>query len=303
MATDALRVTEEPTLRDPVLIMAFAGWNDAAESATAAVRYLIRSWSAKKFADIDPEEFYDFTETRPTVRINRSMKRRIDWPANEFYYRINTRGPRDYVLMVGVEPNLRWRAFCSTLLDFIRRLGVGQVILLGGLVADIPHTRPVPVTATASDGDAARKLEELNTRGSRYEGPTGIVGVLSDTLRAEGFSCASLWATVPHYISTSNPKATHALLSRLQSLLDLDAPLSELEQEAEEFERQVAKAVERDPEVAAYVRQLEERTEDDDEEFAEHPELPPGETVIRELEDFLRRSRGDSSGPSSHSEQ
>lgn len=294
MATEALHVTEEPKLREPVLIMAFAGWNDAAESATAAVSYLVRTWSATKFADIDPEEFYDFSETRPRVRMTRSMQRRIEWPANEFYYRINPSGSQDFVLMVGVEPNLRWKTFCATMLGLIQRLGVRQVILLGGLVADVPHTRPVRVTGTATDADSARRLQDLNTRGSRYEGPTGIVGVLSDTLRSQGVACASLWATVPHYISTANPKATHALLTRLQTLLDLDTPMTELEREAEEFDLQVARAVERDPEVAAYVRQLEEREADEDDDEAEHSELPAGDTVVRELEDFLRQSRGES---------
>lgn len=295
MAEDALRLSEVPRLREPVLIMAFGGWNDAAEAATSAVRYLIRKWSAIKFADIDPEEFYDFTETRPEVRLRHGLQRQIEWPTNEFHYVTDPSQPHDYVLMTGVEPQLRWRGFCSTLLRVIRQVETRQVVLLGGLVADVPHTRPVRVSGSSNDAKLMERLESLQVHGSRYEGPTGIVGVLTEALRREGIPSASLWATVPHYISTSNPRATQALLTRLDTLLGLNAPLGELEQEAEEFDTQVARAVERDPDVAAYVRQLEESDTDDEEPTEERHELPAGDVLVRELEDFLRESRGDSS--------
>jgi proteasome assembly chaperone (PAC2) family protein len=300
MASDALQYIEEPQLREPALITSFAGWNDAAESATGAVRYLVRKWGARKFAEVDPEDYYDFTESRPQVRLTRGFERRIRWPANDFFYYSNPELERDYILLRGVEPQLKWRTFCTMLLDLCRRMGVNRVVLLGGLIADVPHTRPVRVTGTSSDKVFLERMESLRVHGSRYEGPTGINGVLTDRLRKEGMPCASLWATVPHYISTSNPRASQALLSRLDTLLGLNAQLSDIEREAEEFDSQVSQAVERDPDVAAYVRQLEEgesaETEPEHGEGGEHPELPAGDAVVRELEEFLRRSRGDQPG-------
>lgn len=296
MAHEALHWSQEPRLRKPDLIMAFAGWNDAAESATGAVRYLARKWAAITFAEIDPEDFYDFTETRPQVRLVAGLQREIRWPANEFSYHTSATG-RDFVLMTGVEPQLRWRAYSGIFLDVARRLDVRRVVLLGGLIADVPHTRPVRVSGSANDASMMQRLESLRVSGSRYEGPTGIVGVLSDAFRRADLPCASLWATVPHYISTANPRATQALLTRLATLLDLDESLTDLEQEASDFDDQVARAVERDPDVAAYVRQLEESDAPEEEAPAERQELPAGEAVVRELEEFLRQSRGD--GPES----
>ena len=295
MPNEALRLIEEPQLREPTLIMSFAGWNDAAEAATGAVQYLVRKWAAVKFAEIDPEEFYDFTESRPHVRLAGGLHRQIDWPANDFYYHRDGEHQRDFILMAGVEPQLRWRGFCGILLDIVQRMNAGQVVLLGGLIADVPHTRPVRVSGSANDDGLLRRLEALQVHGSRYEGPTGIVGVFSDALRRAGKPCASLWATVPHYISTSNPRATQALLTRLDALLDLQTAFGDLEEEAQDFDSQLARAVERDPDVAAYVRQLEE-TETAEEGGPERPELPSGDVLVRELEDFLRQSRGDSSG-------
>lgn len=294
MASEALRFLEEPQLRDPALITSFAGWNDAAESATGAVRYLVRKWGARKFAEIDPEEFYDFTETRPQVRLTRGNERRIRWPANDFYYHSDPALGRDFILLRGVEPQLRWRTYCSTLLEVCKKMNVTGVVLLGGLIADVPHTRPVRVSGTSSDAQFLDRLSSLRVGGSRYEGPTGIVGVLTDRLRREGMASASLWATVPHYISTANPRASHALLQRLDTLLELRAPLRDIEREAAEFDSQVSQAVDRDPDVAAYVRQLEESDAGDTPASTEHPELPAGDAVVRELEEFLRRSRGES---------
>jgi len=295
MTDEALRFLEEPELRNPALITSFAGWNDAAESATGAVRYLVRKWSARKFAEIDPEDFYDFTETRPQVRLTRDNERRIRWPVNDFFYHSDPHLSRDLILLRGVEPNLRWRTYCSALIDLCHKTKVTGVVLLGGLIADVPHTRPVRVSGTSSDPQFLDRLSSLRVGGSRYQGPTGIVGVLTDRLRREGLPCASLWATVPHYISTSNPRASQALLQRLDTLLDLQAPLRDLEREAVEFDSQVSQAVARDPDVAAYVRQLEE-SDAKDSDNSEPTELPAGETVVRELEEFLRRSRGESQG-------
>jgi proteasome assembly chaperone (PAC2) family protein len=296
MANESLMFSEEPELREPALITSFSGWNDAAESATGAVRYLVRKWGAKKFAEIDPEDYYDFTETRPQVRLTRGFERRIRWPANDFFYHADPALERDFILLRGVEPQLKWRTFCTTLLDLCRRMKVNRVVLLGGLVADVPHTRPVRVTGTSSDSVFLERLESLRVHGSRYEGPTGINGVLTDRLRREGMPCASLWATVPHYISTSNPRASEALLTRLDTLLGLRVPLRDLEREAVEFDSQVSQAVERDPDVAAYVRQLEEGDSNESDAEVEHQELPAGETVVRELEEFLRRSQGEQPG-------
>lgn len=296
MTSEALRIIEEPQLRDPALITSFAGWNDAAEAATGAVRYLARKWGAKKFAELDPEDFYDFTETRPQVRLTRGNERRIRWPANDFFYYVDSERSSDFILLRGVEPQLRWRTYCTALLDLCNRMKVRRVVLLGGLIADVPHTRPVRVTGTSSDPEFLERLDSLRVGGSRYQGPTGIVGVLTDRLRREGMPCASLWATVPHYISTSNPRASQALLQRLDTLLDLRAPLLDSEREAADFDNQVSQAVERDPDVAAYVRQLEESNAHEDAPSAEHPELPTGESVVKELEEFLRRSRGESPG-------
>jgi proteasome assembly chaperone (PAC2) family protein len=297
MTSEALQFSEEPQLREPALITSFAGWNDAAEAATGAVRYLVRKWGAQKFAEIDPEEFYDFTETRPHVRVTRSMERRIRWPANDFYYHRDPSLERDLILFRGVEPNLKWRTFCSLMVDFCKKMSINRVVLLGGLIADVPHTRPVRVTGTSTDRIFLDRLSTLRVEGSRYEGPTGINGVLTDRLRKEGLPCASLWATVPHYISTANPRASQALLTRLDTLLGLNAPLGEIEREANEFDSQVSAAVARDPDVAAYVRQLEENEAVEQESVEhEHTELPAGDAVVRELEEFLRRSRGDQPG-------
>lgn len=291
MAEEILRLSEEPSLREPVVIMAFSGWNDAAEAATGAVRYLIRKWKAVKFAAVDPEEFYDFTEVRPEVRLRQGLQRQIEWPANEFYYSVGVAEQRDYVLMVGVEPQLRWRTFCSMLVGLLRKLHASQVVLLGGLIADVPHTRPVRVSGSANDAALMQRLESLKVYGSRYEGPTGILGVFTDALRREGIACVSLWATVPHYISTANPRGAQALLQRLDSIVGLRTSLGDIEQEARDFDDQVARAVERDPDVAAYVRQLEESDSASD-ESEEHAELPAGDVLLKELEDFLRQSRG-----------
>jgi len=296
MASEALLFSQEPELREPALITSFSGWNDAAESATGAVRYLVRKWGAKKFAEIDPEDYYDFTETRPQVRLTRGFERRIRWPANDFFYHSDPNLERDFILLRGVEPQLKWRTFCTMMLELCRRMKVNRVVLLGGLIADVPHTRPVRVSGTSSDTVFLERLDTLRVRGSRYEGPTGINGVLTDRLRREGMPCASLWATVPHYISTSNPRASQALLSRLDILLGLRAPLADLEREAVEFDSQVSQAVERDPDVSAYVRQLEDNDASESDAPIEHPELPAGEAVVRELEEFLRRSQGEQPG-------
>lgn len=291
---------EHPALREPVLIAAFAGWNDAAEVATSSVRLIVRQLAGRRFAAIDPEEFYVFTETRPQVRIVGGSQRRIDWPANDFYYVRPPGGSRDCVLLLGIEPQLRWKTFSKAVLGVAREAGVGLLVTLGGLLADVPHTLPPHLTGSATSADLQKRLRGLHSRGSRYEGPTGILGVLSAAARDEGLPTASIWGNVPHYISaTANPRVCSAILRELGNLLDLSLDLTDLERQADLFDAQVSQAIAQNPEVAAYVRQLEQRERDrdrpSDEEGAPspRPELPSSETLIKELEDFLKRRRTD----------
>ncbi|HEY8491878.1 MAG TPA: PAC2 family protein [Dehalococcoidia bacterium] len=292
---DPLQVDEIPRLRNPVLVAAFAGWNDAAESATSAVQLLLRTWSARRFASIDPEEFYSFTDTRPQIRLVDGAQRSLEWPSNVFYYhQAGPSLPRDVLLLLGVEPNLRWRAFTGLILDVVRRAGASLVVTLGALLADAPHTRPVRVTGFATDPELARRINREGVTRSRYEGPTGIVGVLHDALRREGIASASLWAGVPHYVSASpNPRATAALLRRLGAVLGLDLDLSALDAQGREFDAQVNAALAESPDLAEYVRTLERRA---DEEGEEAQDLPSGEALFQELEEFLRRRRDEGAG-------
>jgi len=292
-----LRIEDTPPLKDPVLIAAFAGWSDAAQAATSAARFLAGAWEANRFAQIDPEEFYDFTDSRPTVHIAEGDLREITWPANECYYYRRDGVAHDFIVLVGVEPGLRWRKFTDTILEIIRRQKVSLVLTLGGLLADVPHTRPVRVTGTSSNPRAATRLRGLAVTNSRYEGPTGIVGVLHDALRRNEIDGASIWANVPHYISAAiNPKATVAILQRLDTLFDLDLDLRDLNTAAGRFEEEVSEAVAGDPDAAAYVRQLEERADAEPEPEQPSPPppsgpLPSSDVVVRELEEFLRRQR------------
>ncbi len=296
-----VRFVEEPTLRRPVLILAFAGWNDASEVATTAVRFLVSRWEAKKFADIDAEDFYNFARVRPHVRIEENYNRTITWPENSFYYHVDPLLDRDFVLLLGIEPNLKWRTFCEQIIDVCQKVGVTSALSLGGLVADVPHTRAPRITAFSSDPDLVERFPELAIRRSRYEGPTGIVGVLSDVFTKSGMPVGSLWGNVPHYISASpNPKVVHALLSRLSTIYGLGLELSEMERAGRRFERQVNEALQHNPEVAQYVKQLEAR-EDEPESESESSEtgtsaqveLPRGEDVVRQLEEFLRQRASD----------
>ena len=288
--------TETPSLRRPVLILAFAGWNDASEVATTAVRFLINRWDAKKFAEIDSEEFYNFARVRPHVRIEEDFTRVITWPENAFHYHVDPLLDRDFVLLIGIEPNLKWRTFSDEIVNVARTVGVTSALSLGGLVADVPHTRPPRITAFSSDPELTERFPELAIRRSRYEGPTGIVGVLSDAFTKAGIPVGSLWGNVPHYISASpNPKVVTGLLSRLNTLYGLGLELSEMERAGRRFERQVNEALVHNPEVAQYVRQLEDRDDEpesepvtDDDDIESEGELPRGEDIVKQLEEFLR---------------
>lgn len=283
---DELTWHDRPVLRRPVLVAAFEGWNDAADAATGAVTWLRHRWLASRFADIDPEEFHDFQVARPSVRLVDGVTSRIVRPANAFYVAYVEEVGRHVVLLAGVEPNFRWKKFCSTVLHLARETGCEMVVTLGALLADVPHTRPIRLTGTAADHEL---IEHLGLRRSRYEGPTGIVGVLHDACRREGMSSVSLWASVPHYVaSASNPKATQALVERLAELLELPISSGALAQAAGAWEGQVNELVASDPDVSAYVRQLEER----DANQVDERELSTGEALAAELERFLREQRG-----------
>jgi proteasome assembly chaperone (PAC2) family protein len=275
-------------LRAPALICAFKGWNDAADSASSALTFVGSALGARRFATIDPEEFYDFQSTRPRVKLVDNHARAIEWPAVELYEARVPRAPRDLVLLAGTEPSMRWRTFTNVIVELAEALGAQLVVTMGALLADVPHTRPVSVTGLASDpGLVAR----LGLTRSSYEGPTGIVGVLHAACQDAGLPSASLWAAVPHYIAAApNPKAALALVRKLEGLVGVAVDATDLEDAAADYDRQVNAAVQSDPDVQAFVEQLEQAagTEDD-----ESPgPLPSGDTIARELQRFLRQ-RGD----------
>src|SRR4030095_10981790 len=288
---DPLSFMTVPTLNRPILVLAFAGWNDAGDSATFAAKFLSQRLGAHKFASLDPETFYNFVEQRPQVRL-RNGEREILWPANEFSYARDARLVQDVIVGIGVEPHLHWRAYIDSILQVVQQCQVELVVTLGALLADVAYYRHVSITGSASEPALARRLH-LST--SRYEGPTGIVGTLNDACKRLGLPAISIWANVPHYIAVApNIKAALVLVRRVFTLLDFSADLSDLESAASDFDRRVADVVASDAKVAEYVRRLEEREDDDDEE-EEHPgntdALPSGEDLARELEEFMRETR------------
>ena len=280
----ALVWEERPTLRRPVMVAGFEGWNDAASAASEAAGWLTRRFGATKFASMDPEEHFDFQSARPTVELVDGVTRDLTWPATEFF--TVPVDARDLVVLRGIEPNLHWPAFCRDVLGVAGDTGCEMVVTLGALLADVPHTRPVRVTGATTDPEL---MSRLHLQRSRYEGPTGIVGVLHDTARASGVASASLWAPVPHYVSTApNPLATRALLDRLGDLLGTPFELRELDDAAEAWRTRVDEVVAQDDDVQTYVGQLEERYDAEPE-----PDVPSGETLAAEVEQFLR-DRGES---------
>ena len=285
-----LRITELPVLRRPVLIAAFRGWNDGGQAATLAAGTLTRIWDARRFAEIDPEGFVDFQSTRPTVTLDEGMTRQIEWPEIAFHAAAIPGANRDAVILLGVEPNYRWRAFNELVVGLARDLGVELVVTLGALLADVPHTRPAPVTGAASDMSL---VEELGLQPSRYEGPTGIVGVLHDACRQAGIPSVSLWSAVPHYVSLApSPRAALALCGRLGELLGVEIDLTELEEAEEVYAEQITEAVATDPETAAYVEELERRADTID-DLLDDDDLPTGESLAAELTQFLRERESD----------
>jgi proteasome assembly chaperone (PAC2) family protein len=293
-----LRIAERPTLTRPVLIAAFKGWNDGGQAASLAAAYLARAWQATRFADIDPEGFVDFQSVRPTVTLDEGMTRHIEWPENAFFHAPIPGAGRDAVILLGVEPNYRWRAFSELVVELARDLQVELAVTLGALLADVPHTRAAPVTGAATD---PKLVEELGLQLSRYEGPTGIVGVLHDACARHGVGSVSLWSAVPHYVSlVPSPRAAKALCERLGTLLDVTVDVGELAEAEETYASQVSEAVAADAETTAYVEELERRSDSID-LFTEEGELPTGDALAAELTRFLRErdreQRGDGEPP------
>ena len=273
-------------LRAPALVCAFTGWNDAGDAASAGLQYLGASLKATRFARIDPEDFYDFQATRPKIKFVEGRTRSIEWPEVEIYAAHVPRAPRDLVLIQGAEPSMRWRGFSRLIVDLAEALGTQLVVTLGALLADVPHSRPVPITGFSSD-DAL--TQRLGLQQSGYEGPTGIVGVLHSACQEAGLPSASLWASVPHYVAAApNPKAALALVRKLESLVGVSVDAEELEHSAADYERQVSLAVQSDPDVQAFVERLERAAAEEEEEIAPQ-DLPSGDVIAREFQRFLRQ--------------
>ena len=281
-----IEIEEVPELRSPILIAAFEGWNDAADAASSVVDHLMRVWDARVVAAIDPEEFYDFQMNRPVVGTSEDGMRRITWPSTQLAVASPPGALRDVILLRGIEPNMRWRQFCAELLAASDELGAEIVVTLGALLADTPHTRPIPVTGTATEPEL---IDRLKLEQSNYEGPTGIVGVFQDACTQMDIPAVSYWAAVPHYVAQPPcPKATLALVGQLEDLLEISIPLGDLPEESRAWERGVDELAEEDEEIGDYVRALEETRD-----TAELPEAS-GEAIAREFERYLtRRDSGD----------
>jgi proteasome assembly chaperone (PAC2) family protein len=281
-----IEIEDVPELRSPVLIAAFEGWNDAADAASSVIDHLMRVWNARVVAAIDPEEFYDFQVNRPIVGTNDEGMRRITWPSTQLAVASPPGALRDVILLRGIEPNMRWRQFCAELLAASTELGAELVVTLGALLADTPHTRPIPVTGTATEPDLS---DRLKLEQSNYEGPTGIVGVFQDACTQRDIPAVSFWAAVPHYVAQPPcPKATLALVGQLEDVLEISIPLDDLPEESRAWERGVDELAEEDEEIGDYVRALEETRD-----TADLPEAS-GEAIAREFERYLkRRDSGD----------
>ena len=286
---DGLIIHEALEPKLPTMIVAFAGWPDAAESATRAARYLVRKLPAKKFAEIDPEEFYDFTTLRPETRVNRGGERVTRWATNDLYHYRPEDGSDGLFIYIGTEPNLKWKTFSNILVNVAEQVGVEFVVTLGALLDAVPHSREARVTGRASSKELTEKAEWLGVRNSGYQGPTGIHTAFLDACTNKGLPYASIWGHCPHYVNTSpNPKISHALLAKLRSLVEVDVDLEELRLAGEAFESEVTKAISNDVDVSSYVQRLEERYD------AANPltdEIPSPDAMVQELEEYLKRSQ------------
>ena len=303
-----IRYHTHPILRDPVAIVALGGWNDAADSATTAIKFLIDLWKPTKFAEIDSEDFFVFTETRPLIKFVDGVQRTVVWPTNQFFAHYAPNFNRDVILFLGTEPQLKWKTFSDTFLEVCKRFTVSEVVLLGALLAEVPHSATVPISGTSTTPDVTERLREMDIRSSRYEGPTGMIGVLLDACRGAAIPSASFWAAVPHYLAaTPNIKVTAALLTYVNTFLSFGLDLNDIQSDAVRFDEQITALVARDPEATAYVRKLEEQIADaelDDEEENEIPNpdraessgpLPSADMLIRDVEELLRQQRANGS--------
>ncbi len=284
----AIELSRLGKLTSPVVIAAFEGWNDAGEAASGAVNHLTATWDTVEAGAIDPEDYYDFQVTRPMMEVLDGKTEQLVWPTTRLSVARLPEFGRDVILVQGIEPNMRWRGFCAELVKAFSDLGAELVVLLGALLADSPHTRPVPVTVAASDPEVAA---DLHAEPVEYKGPTGIVGVLQHACGDAGIPAVSLWASVPHYVAQPpSPKATLALLRGVEDVLDASLPLADLPEQARAWERGVNELAEQDTEVADYVRTLEEAKDATD-----LPEAS-GDAIAREFERYLRRRGGDPGG-------
>jgi proteasome assembly chaperone (PAC2) family protein len=287
-----MEIHQIPLLREPIMIMAFSGWNDAAEAASGAVEHLLSGWRDKNddvlpelIANVESEDFYDFQVNRPVVSIDESEIRSITWPSTQVFGMVIPSMKRDLVIVTGVEPSMKWKSFTSDLLDLADDLEVSLIVSLGSLLADTPHTRPISVTGTGAHPSIANRL---GVSVSKYEGPTGILGIIQDGCVRRGIDAISLWAAVPHYASNApSPKATLALINTLEEFLNIKIPLSDLPEKADAWEREVNDLAAEDSEIADYVKALEESKD-----AAELPDVS-GDTIAREFERYLRRQQED----------
>ena len=280
-----LTLDHKPDLRLDYLIVAFAGWTDAGEGATSAIKFMQRQFQAKKFAEIDPEEFYDFTQNRPHTTRLRDGRRRVRWPANEFSYWVGPSPARGAMTFLGIEPNLRWRRFTRTIADLARLYGVKKVIHVGALLDAVPHNREIRLTGFSTNSELQGKFDKANIRSSSYHGPTGISSAVMEACADQGIDYASLWGHTSHYLQAApNFRVSYALAKTLTPLLDLPLDLSELETAATNFDEQVTEAIEKDDQLSTYVKKLEDHYD----ESVPVNEMPDPAELVRDLEQFLR---------------
>ena len=297
---DALKIQELPSLRKPILIAAFAGWPDAAEVASGSARYLARKLRAQRFAEIDPEEFYVFTETRPNTIILAPGQRALEWPTNEFFSWHNPDGDHDLVILQGREPNLNWREYVQIVLDLAKKLDVSQVIALGGTYDAVSHRGQVSLSGHATSDDLRDRLAEFGITASGYEGPSSVQSALLDACRDRNMLAVSLWGHAPHYVRAApNPKVSHAMLKVLRTLLDIDFDISELYTQGEKLEEKVDAAMLENPELRDYIDQLDVVVEPEPERELTVEDVmgdlpisrPDPAEVMRELEEILGMTR------------
>ncbi len=287
MANRYVKLDWKPALERPVLVAGFSGWNDAAEASSLAVSTLNDAWEARRFGAFDAEEFMDYQSTRPQITLKDGVTRTIEWPENTLSATapaLNALNGRGAVLLSGPEPNFRWRSFCEAVAETAKDLGAEMVVTMGALLADVPHSRPVSVAANSQDPVL---VENLSLSASRYEGPTGITGVLHRVCAEAGLPAVSFWASVPHYLpAVPSAPAALALLQNFSALLDTDVDTSDLEESADSYQEQVSVAVSQDSDLSSYVQMLEERF--DSQAEGDPRDLPTGDDLAQELEGFLR---------------